>query len=95
MISFRVGERDAEVLEKEFGGTYTASQFTSLNNHEVYAKLLREGEWSEPFWGKTLAPADVRHGRRETIIRLSREKYGTKRKQIEEKIRQWIGRSIH
>lgn len=95
MISFRVGERDAEVLEKEFGGTYTRSQFTSLNNHEVYAKLLREGEWSEPFLGRTLAPSGVRHGRRETILRLSREKYGTKRSVIEEKIRRWLRDSRH
>jgi hypothetical protein len=90
IVSFRVGDNDAEVLEKEFGGTYTRSQFTTLDNHEVLAKLLRNGEWSEPFRGTTLAPADVRHGRRETIIRLSREKYGTKRSRIEDKIRRWM-----
>jgi hypothetical protein len=90
MISFRVGERDAKILEREFGEAYTASQFTSLNNHEVYAKLLRDGEWSEPFLGKTLAPYGTRHGRRETIINRSREKYSIRRETIESKVRRWL-----
>jgi hypothetical protein len=95
MISFRVGEQDAKILEREFGETYTASQFTSLSNHEVYAKLLRNGEWSEPFFGKTLAPSGTRHGRREKIIRRSREKYATSRDIIENKVERWLGKLLH
>ena len=95
VISFRVGEDDAEVLEKQFGGAYTAGQFTSLSNHEIYAKLLRNGEWNEPFLGKTLPVSAIRHGRAEIILRVSREKYGMKRRKIEDKIRRWTGKFTH
>jgi hypothetical protein len=59
MISFRVGERDAKILEREFDDTYTANPFTCLNN---YAKLLWEYERCELFWGRTLAPLNVWYG---------------------------------
>jgi hypothetical protein len=91
VISFRVGENDAEALEKEFGGAFAASQFVSLGKHEVFAKLLRDGEWTEPFLGKTLPPPSLRYDKGETIIRRSRQFYGTKRRQIESKIRRWRG----
>ena len=39
-ISFRVGEADASVLERQFGGGYTRSQFTGLGNYELCARLL-------------------------------------------------------
>ena len=91
IISFRVGHKDAEVLEQEFGETYTARQFTTLSNREVYAKLLWCGRDGEACFGKTLPPIGERHGRRETIIRRSREKYAMKRDTIERKIGGWIG----
>jgi len=91
VISFRVGESDAEALEKEFGGAFTASQFVSLGKHQVFVKLLCDGEWTEPFLGKTLPPPSVRYDKGETIIKRSRQFYGTKRWQIESKIRRWRG----
>jgi hypothetical protein len=90
LISFRVGQRDAEVLEKEFSGGYTAAHFTSLGNFEVCAKLLVAGEASEPFVGKTYPPFGKWYGRSETIIERSREKYGTPRHIVEGKIRRWL-----
>ena len=89
IVAFRVGHDDAETLEKAFGKTYAASHFTALSNREVYAKLLSHGQDIEPFMGRTLPPSGVRHGRRDTIIRRSREKYATRRETIEEKINQW------
>jgi hypothetical protein len=91
LISFRVGERDAEVLEREFGGAVIANQLVTLGKHEVYAKLLNEGEWREPFLGKTLPPIELRYGKGDIILRQSRERYGTKRRHIEDKIRRWRG----
>ena len=92
MVVFRVGQRDAEQLEREFGGAYPASRFVDLHNHEVCAKLLNDGQYGDPFMGRTLRPWGTRHGRRETIIRRSREKYGAPRKAVEDKIRRWLGR---
>jgi len=90
IVAFRVGHRDAKVLEQAFGETYRANQLTSLANHEVCAKLLADGQDYEPFLGKTLPPIGERHGRRETIVCRSREKYATSRQTIEDKIRRWL-----
>jgi type IV secretory pathway TraG/TraD family ATPase VirD4 len=94
IMSFRVGHEDAGALEKAFGNTYASSHFTALANAEVYAKLLSHGQDMEPFLGKTLPPSGRRHGRREVIIRRSRERYTTPRRVVEEKIKQW-SRKIH
>ncbi len=91
IISFRVGSLDANVLEQEFGGAYNASQFTELGNHEVLVKQLAHGRYQEPFRGKTLPPLALYHGRRDTIVKRSREKYGTPRERVEERIRRWLG----
>ncbi len=90
MISFRIGQRDAEELEREFGRTYNASMFTSLGNHEVCVKLSTDGHQGEPHLGKTLPPFGVLHSSGETIIRRSREKYATPRSIVEGKIERWM-----
>jgi hypothetical protein len=90
LIAFRVGHADARVLEKAFGDAFPASQLTSLNNHEVHAKLLSTGQDGQPFLGRTLPPFGAQHGRRDTIIRRSREKYAVSRLTIERKIKSWL-----
>jgi hypothetical protein len=92
MVAFRVGHRDAKVLEQAFGETWRASQFTGLGNYEVCAKLLADGQDGEPFLGKTLPPIGERHDRRGKIIRRSRQKYATHRKIVEDKIKRWLRR---
>jgi len=42
LISFRVGQSDAEILEREFGKEFPASQFTQLANHHVLARILSQ-----------------------------------------------------
>lgn len=90
LVAFRVGHEDAKALEMAFGNTYAASHFSSLSNGEVYAKLLTSGQDVEPFLGKTLPPIIRNFGRRNTIIRRSREKYSTPRAIIERKIHSWL-----
>jgi hypothetical protein len=85
-IAFRVGEADASVLERQFGGSYSRSQFTGLENFELCARLLNR----EPFLGKGLPPLATARTRREIIMRRSREKYGTSRKVVEERIEKWL-----
>ena len=90
IISFRVGPTDASFLEREFGDGYVGNRFTELANHTVCVKLLMNGHHGEPFKGVTLPPLQLQCGRRETIIRRSRERYAMKRKLIEDKIKRWI-----
>ena len=90
IVAFRVGQADASMLEREFENTYSATHFTELGNYEVCAKMLVNGEHREPFLGKTLGPLGARVGRRETIVRRSREKYATRREVVEDKVRRWM-----
>lgn len=90
LLAFRVGHTDAEVLEKEFGNVFAASQFMDLGRHEILARLLEDGLSLEPFHAKTLPPTGVPTGLKEKIIARSREKFCTQRKLVEEKIGRWL-----
>ena len=89
IVAFRVGQRDAEILEREFGEAYPARRFVDLRNHEVCVKILKDGEHGDPFVARTLPPWGKRHNHRAKIIRRSREKYGAPRTVVEDKIRRW------
>jgi hypothetical protein len=90
LIAFRVGQSDAELLEREFGHAYAAAQFTRLSNHHVLTKLMMNGEHQEPFTGKTFPSSGCRHGRRGTVVHRSREKYAAARIIVEARIRRWL-----
>src|SRR5208282_2062548 len=90
LISFRVGGKDAHTLEHECGRAYTAGQFSSLGNFEVIARLLSGGRQGEPFSARTLAPLEIRSGRRIDVIRRSREKYAARKTIVEDKIDRWM-----
>jgi hypothetical protein len=80
-------------LATEFGGSYAASHFTSLSNFEAVVGLLSGGLHGEPFQARTLAPLQIRSGRREAVIRRSREKYASRKGAVEGKIHRWLRRS--
>ena len=91
LISFRVGHKDAGILEEAFGKTYEARIFSGLDNGEICAKLLTDGKDQEPFLGRTLPPHGKRHGRGATIMKRSREKYGKRMRLVEDRINRWFG----
>lgn len=91
LVSFRVGQSDAELLEREFGGEYPASRFTQLDNHHVLTKLIVNGKYHDPFAGRTLAPGFRHHGRAKTIVMRSREKYSKMREIVGRRIQNWLG----
>jgi hypothetical protein len=93
IVSFRVGHHDAEALEKAMGGGFRAEDFTSLNNREVYAKLLAQGKDAVPIQGSVLPPLGRRFDRGSTIVARSRARYSTPRAIVEERIRKWRGKS--
>jgi DNA helicase HerA-like ATPase len=94
LIAFRVGQSDARILEDELGGDVKMGNLVSLGKHEIYARLLDRGRIREPFRGKTLPPIrGTATGRREAVIRQSRERYGRPRKEVERRIERWLGGS--
>jgi hypothetical protein len=94
IISFRVGDQDANLLTQEFGGVYPPNVFNSLGNYNVVCKLLHNGEPRDPFLGRTFPAQGRRYGRGENILRRSREKYATSKNVVEDKIRRWMQRPI-
>ncbi|HEX4960623.1 MAG TPA: TraM recognition domain-containing protein [Thermoanaerobaculia bacterium] len=91
LIAFRVGQSDARILEGEFGGNVKMGNLVSLGKYEIYARLLDRGRMREPFRGRTLAPVrGTATGRREAVIRRSRERYGRPREEVEAKIERWL-----
>lgn len=78
LISFVTGAGDALLLQQEYAGIYTQNDLVSLGNHEIVLKLSIDGMSSMPFPAKTLPPPSLRNDNRETIIRLSKERYGRK-----------------
>lgn len=90
IVSFCIGNTDAETLEKEFGLAYSAEQFTDLKRYEIIVKLLEDGAHLEPFRGKTLPKMGTPSFRREIILEQSRQRYSLKREVIEKKILKWM-----
>jgi len=89
-VSFRVGYDDAEHLSREFGGAYRPDHFTDLANYEICVKLLSDGAYGKPLTGWSNPPMEMKYGNRDTIVRLSRERYATPRKVVEDRIKRWM-----
>jgi len=95
IIVFRVGAEDAEFLVKEFQPEFTAEDLINLEKYHICIKLMIDGVASSPFSAVTLPLHEKpQKSYKETIIRVSRERYGTPRQLIEEKIEKWAGTQI-
>ena len=90
LISFRVGNADAEVLQREFGKSYALETFVGLDRFQVIARLSEDGQTREAVRAQTLPPIEHQVGRRENLIARSREKYAAKRADVEAKIERWL-----
>ncbi len=93
LITFRVGAMDAEILEKEFAPVFYLNDLTNLAKYNIYLKLFIDGIVTTPFSAATLPPIDTSDTEKnlEKIKRVSAERYGTPKKQVEEKISRWSG----
>jgi CxxC-x17-CxxC domain-containing protein len=90
IITFRVGAEDAEYLEKEFTPEFIIADFVNLPKYNIYLKLMIDGLAGRPFSAQTLLPSEKpAKSNKEKIIRASRERHGTPRKTVEDKILRW------
>lgn len=95
MVVFRVGGEDAELLEKEFTPEFVVQDLVGLGFKNIYIKLMIDGLTSRPFSAETLPPFTLpAESFREAIIKVSRERYGTPRAMVEEKIRRFTLGSV-
>ncbi len=91
-ICFRVGAADAEFLEKEFYPEFTINDLVNLPRAHIYLRLMIDGVSSRPFSAITLPPFNTPSiSHKDKIIRLTRERYCTKKSLVEEKIARWSG----
>jgi len=89
IISFKVGVNDASYLQNEFNPVFDQNDLINLENYNIYAKLLVNGEYPAPFSAKV--PYDPEKFPEhpeiaEMVKELSRLRYGRDRKLIEAEI---------
>ena len=90
IICFRVGAEDAEFLEREFSPEFTAEDLVNSAKYNIYLKLMIDGIAGSPFSAQTLPPKEKpKKSNKEKITKASRERYGTARKIVEDKIARW------
>jgi len=86
LITFRVGAKDAEFLNKEFVPVFEPSDLTNLSNYNIYLKMSIDGVTSAPFSAKTVLPEFKKTNIVEKIINQSRSKYSRPRDEVEKEI---------
>ena len=93
IVTFRVGAMDSEVLEKEFEPIFYANDLVNLTKYHIYLKLMIDGVATNPFSAGTIEPIDLIDtiDNYDKIIKVSRERYGTEKEVIEDKINRWSG----
>ena len=79
MVSFVMGSEDAEVFSREYGGKYTAEDLVGLNKHQIINRITIDNIISYPFPAYTLPLAKSANKNRDKVIRVSRERYATKK----------------
>jgi len=91
MIVFRVGAADALALAPDFDPRFTEQDLVNLTKFEIYLKLMINGVASEPFSAITLPPLFKPEvaGTAEKVVKVSRERYGSNRNEVEDKIARW------
>lgn len=92
LICFRVGAADAEFLEKEMEPVFMMNDLVNLAKYDMYLKLMIDGVSGDAFSATSLPPiAGSSKGNADKIIKVSRERYTSKREVVEDKVARWSG----
>jgi len=89
IIAFRVGNSDAETLQREFGNDFPAEAFVNLDRFEILTRLSECGQQSETFKATSFPPIACTVGNPKKHLARSREKYAAHRADVEAKIARW------
>ncbi|MHB8660957.1 MAG: type IV secretory system conjugative DNA transfer family protein [Minisyncoccota bacterium] len=94
LVAFRVGSLDAMGLAEEFKPDFTSSDLEHAENYHAYIKLMIDGKRSKPFSMETLPPLPYAgdEAQRDTLIRVSRERFASRREDIADKIEKWFSK---
>jgi len=86
LISFRLGQEDAHILEREFFPVFNEEDIINLANHQIYLKLMIDGVTSKPFSAVTLPPFKNMEQNRNEIIENCRKLYARPKAEVEKDI---------
>ena len=90
-ISFALGAPDAKILSPEYEPYFDANDLITLERHNMYIKMMIDGMTSKPFSAKTYpSPENKKTNLQDTVIKTSRNHYGTNVETVNEKIRRWV-----
>lgn len=96
LISFQVGFDDTETIAGQFGDEASEPDLVSLPVGHTYIRLLIDGMPTKVFSMTTFKSPQFEKeaGRREKIIKMSRERYAKKRELVEDKIYRWTEKGL-
>ena len=83
ICAFRVGQDDAEYLEKQFAPNFTTQDLASIDNFNAYIKMLVHGKPVEPFDIRLMPKQTGDPANIEVVKQLSSAKYGRDKVEVE------------
>lgn len=90
LVAFRVGFADAEHLNGEFGQEFQPRQFVDLPRYETLVRN-QSADGGMHFQRTRLhPPIETHEGRRDRLLKRSRERFATKRNVVEDKLERWL-----
>ncbi|MFA6981411.1 MAG: DUF87 domain-containing protein [Patescibacteria group bacterium] len=96
IATFSLGAPDARALTNEFAPYFDETDIISLERFHMYIKLMIDGMTSLPFSARILLPWDPetcivpKSDNKQRVIEMSRQKYGSDRAYVEEKVGKWL-----
>lgn len=91
IAAFRVGADDAKALEPQFVPVVAPSDLMNIENFNCYVRLLAHGIPQKPFSIRIAKPEKGDPSRTAAMQELSYKKYGKKREEVENEIKQRYG----
>lgn len=91
LISFNLGPKDAMVIANEFEPVFDANDLIGLEKWHIYLKMMIDVTQTRPFSARTLPPIRLKKAtdNEERVMELSRQKYGTDRSVVEDRVQRW------
>jgi len=86
MAVFRVGQEDAEFLEKKFLPTFSAQDIVRLDNYNAYVSMLVNGQPTKPFNIAIMPPEAGNPAMAEKLKQLSALRYGLPQEEVNAEI---------
>jgi hypothetical protein len=91
LVTFQVGFDDAEYFSKQFAEVVLPPDIISLPKFTAYIRLLVDNMPTKVFSAVMSPPVkvDMHSALRQTVLKVSRERYGSDKAMVEDKIKSW------